>query len=66
VDRLHRQIEIQARLLGDLDDRPVVNIMASPEWVEVKQVILAALEVYDEAYDAVVQALEEGLNGNGS
>jgi hypothetical protein len=66
VDRLHRQIEIQARLLGDLDDRPVVNIMASPEWVEVKQVILAALEAYDEAYDAVVQALEEGLNGNGS
>jgi hypothetical protein len=66
VDRLHRQVELQSRLLGDLDDRPVVNIMASPEWIEVKHVIFGALEQDDAAYDAVVRALEEGLNGNGS
>jgi len=32
VDRIQRQIELQAKLLGDLDERPQVNIVMLPQW----------------------------------
>jgi len=33
VERLHRQIELQAKLLGGLDERPQVDVLVAPEWV---------------------------------
>jgi hypothetical protein len=44
VDRLLRQIELQAKLLGELDERPTVNILVSGEWVSIRTALLAALE----------------------
>ena len=32
VDRIQRQIELQAKLLGELDERPVLNVVLAPEW----------------------------------
>ncbi len=58
IDRVHRQCELQAKLLGDLDDRPVVNVLVTPEWVEVRARILAALDPYPEARFAVAGALQ--------
>ncbi len=58
IDRIQRQIELQAKLLGDLDERPVVNVLISPEWLELRTVIVGALEPHPEARDAVVRALE--------
>jgi hypothetical protein len=34
VDRVQKQIELQAKLLGDLDERPTLNVLVSPEWQE--------------------------------
>ena len=37
-------LELLAKLLGELDDRPTVNVLISPEWLELRTVIVGALE----------------------
>lgn len=65
VDRIQRQIELQAKLLGDLDERPQVNVLVLPEWLAMRTAILAALTAYPEARDAVVDAVARlrGMQG---
>ena len=53
-------LELLAKLLGELDDRPTVNILVSPEWLELRAVIVGALEPYSEARGAVLRAIEGG------
>jgi hypothetical protein len=36
-------LELLAKLLGELDERPTVNLLISPEWLELRAVIVAAL-----------------------
>ena len=55
-------LELLAKLLGELDERPVVNLNVSPEWLELRAVIVTALEPHPEALGAVVGALE-GTDG---
>jgi hypothetical protein len=55
-------LELLAKLLGELDERPVVNVLVSPEWLELRAVIVGALEPHPEALTAVVGALE-GADG---
>jgi hypothetical protein len=59
TDRALKQIELQAKLLGDLDDRPQVNILISAEWAEIRLLILRALGPYPDARTAVAEVLSE-------
>jgi hypothetical protein len=56
--RLQDQLELLAKLLGELDERPQVNILMSPEWLEIRTAIVVALEPYEDARAAVLGALE--------
>ena len=56
-------LELLAKLLGELDERPVVNLSVSSEWLELRAVIVMALEPHPEARGAVLRAL--GGAGNG-
>jgi hypothetical protein len=56
-------LELLAKLIGELDERPTVNVLVSPQWLELRAVIVAALEPHPEALRAVVSALESGGNG---
>ena len=56
-------LELLAKLLGELDERPVVNLNVSSEWLELRAVIVTALEPHPEAMSAVVGALEGAGNG---
>ena len=58
IDRIQRQIELQAKLLGDLDERPQVNVLVMPEWLAIRTALLRALAPYPTARQAVVEALE--------
>jgi hypothetical protein len=58
-------LELLAKLLGELDERPVVNLDVSPEWLELRTVIVAALEPYSDARGAVLRALDGVGNGGG-
>jgi hypothetical protein len=56
-------VELLARLLGELNDSPTLNVIVSPEWVELRAVIVGALEPYREARGAVLRAIEGAGNG---
>lgn len=56
-------LELLAKLVGQLDERPQVNVLVSPEWLELRTVIVAALEPHPEARGAVLGALEEAGSG---
>ncbi len=64
IDRIQRQIELQAKLLGDLDERPQVNVLLSAEWISVRTVLLAALAPFPDARVAAATALLQ-VEGNG-
>jgi hypothetical protein len=68
VDRVQRQVELQAKLLGDLDDRPAVSILVSPEWAAVRTTLLTALAPHPAAradVSVALLALEQGESTNG-
>ncbi|HEY8745812.1 MAG TPA: hypothetical protein VIU62_22220 [Chloroflexota bacterium] len=60
VDRVQRQIELQAKLLGELDERPQVNVLVMPEWVTLRARLLVALAPYPAARLALAEALDAG------
>jgi hypothetical protein len=57
IDRIQRQLELQAKLLGDLDERPQINIMLSTEWLTVRGALMDALLPYADARAAAASAL---------
>ncbi len=58
ADRIAKQIELQAKLLGDIQDGQTVNIAIMPEWHGIRQVLADALRPYPEAGLAVARALK--------
>ncbi len=65
VDRIQRQIELQAKLIGELDDRPTINIIGSLEFVAISTTLTAALADYPDARGAVARALLTLEGGHG-
>jgi hypothetical protein len=50
-------IELLAKVEGQIDDRPQINILINPEWVSLRTTIITALEPYPAAKAAVIDAL---------
>ncbi len=50
-------LELLAKLLGELDERPTFNLVVSPAWLELRAHILVALAPYPEARASVAEAL---------
>jgi DNA-binding transcriptional ArsR family regulator len=63
IDRVLRQLEFQAKLDGQINEQPVINIHLHREWIELRTAILIALEPHPEARDAFLAALEGVSNG---
>jgi hypothetical protein len=57
ADRLRAQTELLAKLMGELDDRPQINVLAAPEWLSVRAALLDALRPYPEVRTAVAARL---------
>ena len=58
VEQSRRNLELQAKLLGELKPGKTVNILGMPEWLELKARLMAALQPYPEALAAVYEAVE--------
>ena len=52
-------LELLARLLGELKEGPTVNVLVSPAWLSLRTVILRALEGFPEARLKLSQTLSE-------
>lgn len=63
IDRIHKQIELQAKLLGELDDRPQVNVLVSPQWLELRTTIITALDHHPQARESVLRAVDGAGSG---
>lgn len=57
AERLQGQTELLAKLMGELDERPQINVALSAEWMSVRTVLLEALNPYPDARAAVAQRL---------
>jgi len=57
VDRILRQLEMQAKMIGQLDERPTINIIGSLEFVAISTTLTAALADFPDARGAVARAL---------
>jgi hypothetical protein len=55
--QLGRQIELLARLTGELDERPEINILVHPQWIDMRGALLVALQDHPAALEAVQHAL---------
>jgi hypothetical protein len=65
TSQLKGQIELLAKLLGQLDERPAVNVLVAPEWLTIRAGLLAALGPYPEARAAVAAQLLALETSNG-
>jgi transposase-like protein len=63
ISQARGNLELLGKLAGELDERPVVNLNVSPEWMELRTMIVGALEPHPAAHKAVLRALESVGNG---
>ena len=63
LGQMRQSLELIARLTGELDERPVtqvLNISTSPDWLSLRSAILHALAGHPEARADVLAALSSG------
>jgi transposase-like protein len=63
ISQARGNLELLGKLARELDGRPVVNLTVSPEWLELRAVIVGALEPHPAAHRSVLRALESVGNG---
>ena len=51
-------LELLAKLLGEISDAPQVNLNVAPEWLQIRAVIVTALDSHPEAKNSVLSALD--------
>jgi len=59
-------LELLLETEGELDRRNVVNVLIAPQWIELRAVVIDALQPYPDARQAVAQALEDGVDHAGA
>jgi hypothetical protein len=59
ISQARGNLELLGKLAGELDERPVVNVLLSPQWVMIRTTMLEALAFYPEARAAVAESLME-------
>jgi hypothetical protein len=57
ISQARGNLELLGKLAGELDERPQVNLTVSSQWLELRAVIVGALESHPAAHTAVVKAL---------
>ncbi len=62
-DKALKALELQAKIEQLIQTAPQVNILVSPEWVELRTKLLYALDAHPLARESVLRALEAGDNG---
>ncbi len=55
-----KDLELLAKLLGELQQEGTINVTVSPEWLTLRAVVLQAITPYPDAAQAVSRALTAG------
>jgi hypothetical protein len=59
ISQARGNLELLGKLAGELDKRPVVNVLLSPQWLMIRTTMLEALSPFAEARSAVAENLME-------
>jgi hypothetical protein len=62
ISQARGNLELLAKLQGELAQEGTINITLSPEWLELRAVIVGALEHHPDAKDDVVKAIAKVSN----
>ena len=66
IREMRANLELIGEVTKELDRTPTLNLHLSPEWIELRTVIVGALDDHPDARDAVVRAIASvGSNGRG-
>ncbi len=57
-------LELLAKLLGELQENQAINVLIAPEWLQVRGIVLAALSPYPQAALALSEALAKVENAS--
>jgi hypothetical protein len=60
---LLKRVDLLARVRQIIQEAPTVNLYLSPEWIELRAVIVTALDDHPDARESVLRALETASNG---
>jgi hypothetical protein len=63
---MRANLELIGEVTKELDRTPTLNLHLNPEWLELRAMIVAALEPHSEARGAVLRAIAEAGNGHAS
>ena len=63
IREARRNLELVGEVTRELDRAGTINVALNPEWLEIRGVIIAALEPHPAARDSVLRALE-GVGNN--
>jgi len=63
INEARKCLELLGKLAGELQDGQTVNVIVSPQWVELRTTIIQSLNPYPEAKSAILRALEHKTNG---
>jgi len=50
-------LELCMKAEGQIDDRPQINITINPQWIELRTVIITALDPFPQAREAMINAI---------
>jgi hypothetical protein len=59
ISQARGNLELLGKLAGELDERPIVNVLLSPQWVMIRTTMVEALSAFPEARAAVAESLME-------
>src|SRR3712207_388467 len=59
ISQARGNLELLGKLAGELDERPVMNVLVSTEWATIRMALMDALSPYPEARSAVSGQLLE-------
>jgi hypothetical protein len=62
---LRANLELIGEVTKELDRTPTLNFHLNPEWIELRTLIITALEPYSEARGDVLAAIRSAGNGDG-
>ena len=63
IAQARRNLEVVGEITKELNRTPTLNLQLNQEWIELRTVIVGALDPHPDARDAVLKALESGSNG---
>jgi hypothetical protein len=63
IREMRRNLELIGEVTKELDRTPTINLHLNPQWLELRAVIVTALEPYTDARGAVLRAIEGAGNG---